>query len=186
MPPNPGFSEDWLYTGRAFSINPILIEAGWISIVKEEIGQQTYWRIFMRTRAQDGSQGEPMHTAPWDIYARFSGTAQAYDQGGQTQTIIPPGFWVDFSTLAKAYGWERLPSLPNWTSYFSGTRFNEFINAPGLDWKTAMLQIYPPEIFITPTSIILPTKTPTKTPWHYRTPSPTPTLTPRPTLTPNP
>jgi TolB protein len=186
VPLNPGFSEDWLYTGRAFSINPILIEAGWITIVKEEIGQQTFWRIFMRTRAQDGSQGEPMHQVPWDIYARFSGTAMAYDQGGQSVASIPPGFWMDFTALAKAYGWERLPSLSNWQSFFNGTLFNEFVNTSGLNWQTAMLQIYPPEIFETPTSIILPTRTPTKTPWGYRTPSPTPTLTPRPTFTPRP
>lgn len=186
VPLDPGFSEDWLYAGRAFSLNPILIEAGWACIVKEEIGQQTYWRVFMRTRAQDGSQGIPMNQAAWDIYARFSGTAIAYDQGGQMLANVPSGFWVDFTNLAKAYGWERLASFPNWTSYFNGTRFNEFVNTSGLNWKSAMLQIYPPEIFNTPTSVFLPSKTPTKTPWHYRTPSPTPTLTPRPTFTPHP
>jgi hypothetical protein len=93
---------------------------------------------------------------------------------------------MDFTALAKAYGWERLPSLSNWQSFFNGTRFNEFVNTSGLNWQTAMLQIYPPEIFETPTSIILPTRTPTKTPWRYKTPSPTPTLTPRPTFTPRP
>jgi len=186
VPLNPGFGEDWLYTGRAFSLNPILIEAGWIAIVKEEIGQQTYWRVYLRTRAQDGSQGEPLHQIPWDIYARFSGTPMAYDQGGQTVSNIPSGFWLDLTTLAKAYGWERVPSLSNWPSYFNGTRFGEFVITSGLDWYTAMLQVYPPEIFLTPTAVIPPSKTPTKTPWHYRTPSPTPTLTPRPTYTPRP
>jgi len=186
VPLNPGLGNDWLYTGRAFSLNPILIEAGWIIIVKEEIGQQTYWRVFLRTRAQDGSQGEPLHQAPWDINSRLSGTPVAYDQGGQRYTNIPEGFWLDFTFLASEFGWNRLPSLSNWSSYFNGSRFGEFVNTSGLDWQTAMLQIYPPEIFITPTPVIPPSQTPTRTPWHYKTPTPTLTLTPRPTYTPKP
>ncbi|OGN75008.1 MAG: hypothetical protein A2X25_04390 [Chloroflexi bacterium GWB2_49_20] len=183
IPLNPGLGDDWLYTGRAFSLNPILLDAGWIAIVKEEIGQQTYWRVYLRTRAQDGSQGEPLHQSPWDINARFSGTPIAYDQGGQPVSNIPSGFWVDITTLARDYGWNRLPSLSNWRSYFNGTRFGEFVITSGLDWQTAMLQVYPPEIFITPTNVIPPSKTPTRTPWNYRTPTSTLTLTPRPTYT---
>ena len=186
VPLNPGMSQDWLYTGRAFSLNPILIEAGWLAIVKEEIGQQTYWRVFMRTRAQDGSQGEPLRQNPWDIYARFSGTPMAYDQGGQLISDIPSGFWLDFTALANSYGWERIPSLSNWPSYFTGTRFGEFVSTGGLDWYSAMRQIYSPEVFLTPTAVVLPSRTPTKTPWHYQAPSLTPTSTPRPTLTPRP
>jgi len=183
IPLNPGLGNDWLYTGRAFSLNPILLEAGWISIVKEEIGQQTYWRVFLRTRAQDGSQGEPLHQAPWDINSRFSGTPMAYDQGGQRFTNIPEGFWLDFTFLAREFGWNRLPSLSNWRSYFNGSRFGEFVNTSDLDWHSAMLQIYPPEVFITPTQVVPPSPTPTRTPWHYKTPTSTLTLTPRPTNT---
>ena len=186
IPLNPGLGRDWLYTGRAFSLNPILIEAGWITIVKDEIGQQTYWRVFLRTRAQDGSQGEPLHQAPWDINSRLSGTPMAYDQGGQRFSNIPEGYWLDFTFLAREFGWNRLPSLSNWSSYFNGSRFGEFVNTSGLDWQSAMLQIYPPEIFITPTQVIPPSQTPTRTPWHYKTPTPTLTLTPRPTYTPKP
>jgi TolB protein len=183
VPLNPGMGEDWLYTGRAFSLNPILLEAGWITIVKEEVGQQTYWRIYLRTRAQDGSQGEPLHMAPWDINARFSGTPIAYDEGGLLATSIPPGFWVDVTRLTRAYGWSRLPALSNWLSYINGSRFGEFVITSGLDWQTAMRQVYPPEVFLTPTEVIPPSKTPTRTPWHYRTPTATVTLTPHPTFT---
>jgi len=186
IPLNPELGSDWLYTGRAFSINPILIEAGWIVIVKEEIGQQTYWRVFLRARAQDGSEGEPLHQAPWDIYSRFSGTPMAYDQGGQRFINIPEGYWLDFTFLAREYEWNRLPSLSNWRSYLIGSRFGEFVNTSGLDWESAMLQIYPPEVFITPTAVIPPTPTPTRTPWHYKSPTQTMTLTPRPTNTPRP
>jgi TolB protein len=186
VPLNPGLGEDWLYTGRAFSLNPILLEAGWIAIIKEEIGQQTYWRVYLRARAQDGSQGEPLHLAPWDINARFSGTPMAYDQGGQPVSNIPAGFWLDITNLARDYGWNRLPALSNWRSYFNGSRFGEFVITSGLDWQTAMLQVYPPEVFITPTQVIPPSKTPTRTPWNYKTSTPTLTPTPRPTYTPRP
>jgi len=186
VPLEPGLEKDWLYTGRAFSLNPILLEAGWICIVKEEIGLQTYWRVYLRARTQDGSQGEPLHRVPWDLNARFSGTPIAYEQGGLQVSNIPEGFWVDLTDLARAYGWNRLPSLSNWTSYFNGTRFGEFVNTSGLDWESAMLQIYPPEVFIKPTQVIPPTKTATTTPWHYSAPTVTLTPTPRPTLTPKP
>lgn len=184
IPPDPGLGQDWLYTGRAFSLNPILLEAGWMNIVAEKIGQQVYWRVYLRSRAQDGSQGEPLHQKPWDIYSRFTGTPAAYEQGGQQVPAIPSGFWVDFSSLASAYGWLRLPALPNWQNYIKGSRFGEFVFTSNLDWQTAMLQVYPPEVFITPTQVLPPTKTPTRTPWRYRTPTPTFTLTPRPTYTP--
>ena len=183
VPLNPGFGNDWLYTGRAFELNPILIEAGWIMIVKEEIGQQTYWRVFLRTRAQDGSQGEPLKQAPWNIKSRLSGTPMAYDQGGQIFQDIPEGFWLDFTFLARDYGWNRVPSLSNWNNYFNGSNFGEFVITSGLDWQSAMHQIYPPEIFITPTLVIPPSQTPTRTPWHYLAPTLTLTSTPRPTYT---
>lgn len=186
VPLNPGLGNDWLYTGRAFSLNPILLEAGWVTIVKEDIGQQTYWRVYLRARAQDGSQGEPLHKVPWNLNARFSGTPIAYDLGGQPFSNIPEGFWVDMTILANDFGWERLPSLSNWQNYFNGSRFGEFVNTSGLNWQAAMLQIYPPEVFITPTQVIPPSLTPTRTPWHWKTPTPTLTLTPRPTYTPRP
>jgi len=35
-PPTPSIQNDWLYTGRAFAINPLLMSAGWVVIAKEE------------------------------------------------------------------------------------------------------------------------------------------------------
>jgi hypothetical protein len=53
-----------------------------------------------------------------------------------------------------------------------------------LDWRIAMLQLYPPEILITPTMVIPPTRTPTRTPLWYVPPTSTRTPTIRPTTTP--
>jgi TolB protein len=180
---DPGFSQDWLYTGRAFSLNPLSMNADWMIILREDIGGQTYWRLFLRPQAQDGSQGEPLHDLPWDLNARYDFDPTAYDQGGAHVKQVPPGYWLDFTSLARRYGWERLPALPEWRTYARGARFSEFAITSGLTWHEAMLQLYPPDILVTPTIVIPPTRTPTRTPLFYRSPTPTLTATPRPTFT---
>jgi TolB protein len=181
---DPGLGEDWLYTGRAFSLNPVLVNAGWIAVVREDIGSQTYWRVFLRARAQDGSQGQPLTQVPWDLNSRYSGQTAAYETGGNLANPAPSGYWLDLTALAIQYGWERLPALANWRSYYGGTRFNEFAMTQGLDWRSAMLEIYPPEALITPTVVVPPTPLPTATPRNYQTPTPTLIPTMRPTYTP--
>ena len=102
--------------------------------------------------------------------------------------MIPPGYWLDFTRLAEAYGWERLPALSTWRSSYPAARFNEFALTDQLDWQSAMLEVYPAEALVTPTPITptpepsrtarppTSTATPTRTPW--RASSPTPTSTP--------
>jgi TolB protein len=182
-PLDPGLGVDWLYTGRAFTLNQALIQAGWMAIIREDFGQQTYWRIFLKTTAQDGSQGSPLTQPPWDFAAR-TGDPNAYENGGKFMKTIPSGYWVDLTEIASQYGWERLPALTNWLTYYAGARFNELAYTQGLDWATAMLQLYPPEILKTPTVVIPPTRTSTRTPFWYRSPTPTRTPTMRPTNTP--
>jgi TolB protein len=182
-PLDPGLGEDWLYTGRAFTLNPALIQAGWMAVIREDFGQQTYWRIYLLTTAQDGSQGAPLTQIPWDFAAR-TGDPTAYENGGRLMDSAPSGYWFDLTALAAQYGWERLPALTDWRTYYAGGRFNELAFTQGLDWRTAMLQLYPPEVLATPTVVIPPTRTPTRTPLWYRTPTPTRTTTPRPTSTP--
>lgn len=180
-PLDPGLGEDWSYTGRSFTLNSVALTAGWFVTVREDFGSQTYWRLYVRAQMQDGSQGIPLHDPPWDLNARYELDVASYEQGGK-YGAIPPGYWVDFTALARTYGWERLPALPNWRTYYRGARPTQFVMTGGLDWYTAMLQVYPPEAIITPTEIAPPTRTPTPT----ITPSPTqsPTRTPLPTRTP--
>jgi len=182
-PLDPGLGEDWLLTGRAFTLNPGLIQANWMAVVREEFGQHIYWRIYLRTTAQDGSQGMPLRQAPWDFSARTT-SSSAYENGGQPMNSVPGGYWLDLTTLAARFGWERLPALANWRTYYAGARFNELVFPQNLDWRTAMLQLYPPEVLVTPTIIIPPTRTPTRTMLWYRSPTPTQTPTARPTSTP--
>lgn len=168
----PGMLQDWLYTGRAFALNPAPQNAGWLAVVREDIGAETYWRVFVRTRFQDGSQGRPLTTAPWNFNARFSGDPRAYEQGG-APAAIPQGYWFDLTALAQSYGWERLPALSTWRNAIPAARFNEFVLTDGLDWYLAMRELYPAEALNTPTSVVPPTRTPTRT----RIPSRTPTVT---------
>ncbi|MEA3349024.1 MAG: hypothetical protein U9Q82_00220 [Chloroflexota bacterium] len=173
---SPQMQKDWLYTGRAITINPLPINAGWMVVIREDFGPETYWRIYLRARFQDGSQGRPLHTLPWDFNARYQAELRPYEQGGALTQSIPPGYWVDFTQLAATYTWERLPALSTWRSAYTTARFNEFTRSDDLDWETAMLEIYPPEVLITPTLIPTATQTPTITPTH----TPTITLTPYP------
>jgi TolB protein len=180
---DPGFGEDWLYTGRAFAINSLMTNAGWMVAVREDFGAQTYWRLYLRAQLQDGSLGEPLRDAPWDLSARYNLDPQIYEQGG-TYGPVPEGYWVDVTSLALQYGWERVPALPNWRTFYRGARFSEFALTEGLDWYSAMLQLYPSDILVTPTRVLPPTITPSRTPLPTWTPLPT--RTPRPTFTPSP
>lgn len=183
-PLDPGLGADWLYTGRAIAVNTAPLNAGWMLIVREQFGADTYWRVYLRVRFQDGSAGVPLYEQPWDLNARFGGNPAAYEQGGQLLPVIPAGYWYDFTRLASAYGWQRFPALIAWRASFPATRFNEFALTDGLDWQSAMLEIYPPEVLLTPTVITPPTRTPTPTSRFFQSPTPTLTFTPRPTLTP--
>lgn len=182
-PLDPGMGADWLYTGRAFTFTTLPVNAGWVAVVREDFNGLTYWRVYIRARFQDGSAGIPLHDIPWDFNARYSGDTVAYEQGGETLEGIPSGYWIDFTRLAASYGWQRLPALTDWRAAYASARFNEFIFTSGLDWHSAMLELYPPEVLVTPSPVVPPTRTPTLTPRWYRTPTPTTTPTPRPTYT---
>ena len=178
----PGLDDDWLYTGRAFAINSLMSNAGWMVTLREDSGSQTYWRVYIRCAVQDGSLGEPIHNAPWNLNARYDLDPRTYEQGGD-YAPVPAGYWVDVTSLAQAYGWERLPSLPTWRTYYKGARFTTFAMTGGLTWYQAMRELYPVAALITPTKVLAPTLTPTDTPTH--TPTKRPTRTPRMTFTPS-
>jgi len=183
-PVSPGVTQDWLYTGRAFALNPIPLDAGWLVAVREEIGSQTYWRVYIKARYQDGSQGTPLQQMIWDLNARYSGDPLAYEAGGQVGPV-PAGYWIDFTDLAARYGWQRLSAFRNWPTYYPATRFNQFVMTGGLTWEAAMDQLYPVEALITPTYVPTYTPEPTATPRPTRGPTQaTPTLTPTATLRP--
>lgn len=190
-PPHPGLVDEWLYTGRGLALMTSPVQAGYMLLAREIYNGTIYWRIWIRARYQDGSQGEPMRTRPWNLDARFSGDLRAYEEGGAVMPV-PPGYWVDVTELFARFGWHPLPALSNWRTYYPAARFNQFAFTEGLDWETAMAQIYPPEAYLEPTSLpslvaSLLNPTPTRMPMlplPDETGGPTPTF--RPTWTPLP
>ena len=96
----------------------------------------------MRTNRQDGSQGEPLVTRPWNFQARYSGNTSDYEDGGRLKDSIPAGYYVDFTQLAADYGWERVPAGETWRTNFAATLFWHFQKQQGLDWDSAMRELY--------------------------------------------
>lgn len=138
----PDIPENWHYTGRAISLNLAPYEAEWMVVSREEFAGETYWRVWIKCRIQDGTCGEPLEIPIWDFNSRYSGEPLAYENGGEV-FAAPSGYWVDFTELALRYGWERLPSLNNWKSYYPGIQFNTYVLRQGLSWQEALLDIYP-------------------------------------------
>ncbi len=143
--------QEWLHTGRAWALSSAPLQAHWLVVVREDYGAQTYWRVYLRAHAQDGTQGRPLHALPWDFYARYHADPTAYEAGGAYAAAVPPGYWVDFTDLALAYGWERLPAASDWRGYLPGARWSIFVLREGLTWEQAMRQVVPPQVLLTPT-----------------------------------
>jgi TolB protein len=181
-PPEPGGSENWLFTGRGIAVNAAPIQAGWMVVSREDFNGLPYWRVFIKALKQDGSQGAPLTQMIWDFTPRFQGDPIAYEEGGK-EVDPPGGWWIDFTEIARRFGWERLPAKSDWRTFYPGTRFNQFIYNGMVDWRNAMIELYPPEAISTFTPIPTITQTPTRTPWKLSTKTPTRSRTPSPTPT---
>jgi hypothetical protein len=143
--PLPGEDgRNWHKAGRAFDLDyreALALEPR-IEVVREDVGAATYWRVYVRATAQDGTQGEPLRARPWDFRTRLGAETAVDEQGGALKDAIPPGYYVDFTALAAAYGWERVPADVNWRTFFPGVRFWQFEKRQGLTWETAMRELY--------------------------------------------
>ncbi len=143
--PRPGQGRiSWHVCGRAVDINQGYLRRGLIELVREEIGGVTYWRVYIKARKQDGSLGEPLRVAPWDLSARSEGGLAAA-QGGKLKAEIPQGYYVDFTTLAADYGWERRNALPNWRHSYFDVEWWHFQKTEGMSWYDCMLELYSAE-----------------------------------------
>jgi len=123
-------------------------------VVREDnVGRRgkTYWRLYVRTARQDGSMGEPMKQAPWDFFARFL-SEDAAREGGR-QLPVPAGYYVDFTSLAAEYGWERIAANDrpgfSWIDDWIASDYWHFEKRDGLNWPSAMLEIYDQETLST-------------------------------------
>jgi TolB protein len=141
----PGQSDrTWYKAGRAFDLDyeDVLAFEPRFEIVPEERGNDLYWRVYLLAENQDGSQGEPLTARPWDFRARYGNEPSYYNQGGKWKDDIPDGYYIDFTALASDYGWERVPALDNWRTYFPGIRFWQFEKRDNLTWEEAILEVH--------------------------------------------
>jgi len=146
--PQPGEeARNWHMAGRAFSIvqaynqgNPPQVE-----VVRRAAGPDVTWEVFVRASLQDGSLGEPMRDIPWDFNARASGDPAAYEAGGRLKEGVPAGYYINFTDIARRFGWYPVASDLSWRYNWPGVRYWQFEKQDGLDWWEAMLEIYAPE-----------------------------------------
>ena len=119
-------------------------------VVRDVLGAQTYWRLYLKTRAQDGSMGEPLTEAEWVFWFNLSRALEpeARAAGGRPGAF-PPGYYVDITQLAHRYGWHRIASYEeedfDWRTDSVGREFWHFQHTDGLTWWEAMLELYPEE-----------------------------------------
>ncbi|HYO87933.1 MAG TPA: hypothetical protein VER79_04750 [Candidatus Limnocylindrales bacterium] len=146
-PPEPGEDRrSWHLAGRAFAMVRSLI-AGFpapLELAREDVGVETAWRVFARVAddAQDGQLGEPLRQMPWDLASRAQGDVEAYDAGGRLRREMPQGYYVDFTQMAADYGWLRAAAGDDWRANANAINFWQFIRTDGLDWYSAMREIY--------------------------------------------
>jgi len=143
----------WHKTGRAVDLRLELLDGmgrDQLLAVREDIGQRIYWRLFIRCRAQDGSQGRPLTERPWVFWFQLNKDRepQAYEAGGRP-TSIPAGYYEDFTALARRHGWHRIAAFEeedyDWRWDSIGLEYWHYQKTDGLTWYQAMRQIYPEE-----------------------------------------
>ncbi len=137
---------NWHLCGRAVDLDqsPYDETPPRILLVREDIGNETYWRVYLRAARQDGSLGEPLRVAPWDLKAREE-DARAAAQGGRPMEKIPTGYYVDLTALAADYGWEQAPALYRWRYFWPDINWWHLQKTEGTDWWGCMLEVYEPE-----------------------------------------
>jgi TolB protein len=119
-------------------------------VVREDLGEQIYWRLYLLCREQDGSMGEPLTVAPWVDWFNLDPAQEpeAYAAGGRPGAI-PSGYYLDLTRLAKQHGWHRIASYEeadfDWKTDSVGREFWHYQRTEGLTWWQAMAQIYPLE-----------------------------------------
>ncbi|MGQ9457476.1 MAG: TolB family protein [Anaerolineae bacterium] len=139
----------WHKAGRAFDMRFDLRESNGVNnleVVRQDLGNRTYWRVYLRAEDQSGTQGEPLFEEPWDLSGRAR--RRHPDQGGQWKPI-PLGYYVDLTALARQYGWQRIPAVHqpdfSWTWHFLAIEYWHLERPDDLTWYQALLEVYPAE-----------------------------------------
>jgi TolB protein len=128
----------WHKAGRAFDI---YFDEKQALIVREELGGETRWRVYLKCAKMDGTCGEPLRHHPWEL---------SYIPGEEGKPgLIPNGYYVDFTQAAREAGWERISAHQgsdfDWRWEYKALEFWHYQKRDGLTWYEAMEQVYPAE-----------------------------------------
>lgn len=140
----------WHKSGRAVDTLLSLPTNGGdaVTLAREDVGGEVYWRLYLRAAKQDGSMGEPLTAAPWDL--TYNARANLAPGQGGVEGAIPTGYYVDFTELARLYGWTRIAAHDDadfdWRNHREALEFWHFQKEDGLNWWQAMQQVYPPQL----------------------------------------
>jgi hypothetical protein len=119
-------------------------------VVREDLMEDVYWRLYIKCAVQDGSMGEPLTQSPWRFWWHMAppGEQNQVTNGGQ-RLPIPAGYFVDVTSLAQRYGWSRIASYQledfHWLHDSTATEYWHYQHVDGLNWYQAMSQIYEKE-----------------------------------------
>jgi len=143
----------WHKTGRAVDLRFELPDENGeqrLEWLREDVGEELYWRLLIKCAAQDGSQGEPLKMHPWRYWWHILPDVdpEGYAQGGRLQPV-PDGYYEDFTALARRFGWERIATYEeedyDWHRDSNGVEYWHYQWTDGLTWYEAMREIYPRE-----------------------------------------
>jgi TolB protein len=138
----------WHKTGRAIDTLMDYLSPDhrkrWLEVVLEPGGGEIYFRLYLYCAVQDGSQGMPLKTRPWDLTA----DARRALTGGRRKDM-PNGYYVDLTDLMAQYGWLRIAAHDHpdfhWHTNFVATEYWHFQKTDGLLWYDALLEVYAPD-----------------------------------------
>jgi TolB protein len=146
----------WHKTGRALdlALEYKVNGADQMVLSREDLGENLYWRMYLRTANQDGTQGEPLKDSPWLYWWHIvpESEPEAYDAGGK-RLSIPAGYFADITALGKRHGWERIAAYAiegdyHWNTDSNGTEYWHYERTEGLSWWDAVHQVHLPETLV--------------------------------------
>ncbi len=109
--------------------------------VREDMGGETFWRLYLRCRTQDGSCGRPLTDRTWDL----SSQARADSDRGGLPGELYGQYFVDFTALAREYGWRRIGSYEeedfDWRTNFKALEYWHYERRDGQQWYPLMRQV---------------------------------------------
>ena len=136
----------WYYTGRSFGLSQAYYDSKYILLAKEELHGEVFWRVYLKVSDENGSMGMPLRTSSFDVTARFEGNPRTYENGGAAPLQSISGYWIDLTSLAAQFGFERIPAGTEWQQYYPALNYEQFVYKNNYSWLEAILQLYSEEV----------------------------------------